>query len=121
MLHFLVGVVLCVLVMLAVVPALTGGAVAVPSGGFFRALAAIVVISIVNWLIWFVISLSSLSGAIVGNAVTFMGASLLVTALAFWLTSRMAPSVLYVRTFAGALGGALVTTAASWVIYMLLG
>ena len=121
MLHFLVGTVLCVLVMLAIVPALTGGAVAVPSGGFFRALAAIVVISIMNWLLWSMISMTSLAGAIVGNAVTFLGASLLVTALAFWLTARMAPSVLYVRTFGGALGGAFVTTAASWVTYMLLG
>jgi uncharacterized membrane protein YvlD (DUF360 family) len=121
MLHFVLVTVLCVLVMYAVVPALTRGAVAVPSGGLFRALAAIVVISIMNWLLWFVISLTSLAGAILSNIVIFGAASLLVTALALWLTSRMAPSVLYVRSFGAALGGAFVTTACAWVIYMLLG
>ena len=121
MLHFVLATVLCVLVMYAVVPALTRGAVAVPSGGLLRALAAIVVISITNWFLWLVISKTGLAVAILSNIVTFGAASLFVTALALWLTSRMAPSVLYVRSFGAAFGGAFVTTACAWVIYMLLG
>jgi uncharacterized membrane protein YvlD (DUF360 family) len=117
MLNSLIDLALLVLVMLFAVPALTGGAVAVPSGGFLRAFMAIVAIVLTNILLWFLISMASFGGAIIADFLTFGLVALVVNGAAFWLTAKFAPNVLFVRNFPSALGAALITTIASYGIH----
>jgi uncharacterized membrane protein YvlD (DUF360 family) len=118
MLNFIVETILMLFVMLYAVPALTGGGVAVPAGGFLRALGALVVIGLLNTGLWTIITAFSIGGAILADYLTFGLVGLLVNALALLITARVAPSVLYVRSYWSAIGGAVVTTLASYLVAM---
>lgn len=111
---------LLVMVMVFVVPALTRGAVDVPNGGWIRALFAVLLIGLINKLLWVGIALATAGREILVDFITFAVVSLLVNGAAFVCTSRIAPSVLYVRSFAAAIGAALVTTLSFYAIHSAL-
>lgn len=118
MLELLIRIALMVLTLLIVVPAVTGGNVAVRQGGFFRGLLALLVIGLCNSALWFVFALLSVGGVIVANVLLFGLVGVLINALAFVGTSKLMPSTLYVKGFGSAFWASLVMTAASFLIHM---
>lgn len=116
MLEFLIRLALMVLTLLVVVPAVTGGGVAVRQGGFFRGLLSLIVIGLVNLCLWFGITLATLGAVVPLQILTFGLVGLLINALAFKATSAVMPEVLYVKSFGTAFGASLVMTIATWAI-----
>jgi uncharacterized membrane protein YvlD (DUF360 family) len=119
MLTFIIRVALMVLALLVVVPAFTGGSVAVRRGGFFRALLALLVLGLINSALWFVFALVTAGGVFVASALTFGIVGLLVNALGFVATGKLMPDTLYVRDFGSAFWAALVMTFCSFVIHII--
>lgn len=113
----LIRLALLVLTMLVVVPVFTGNAVSVPKGGFFRGLFAVLGVCLLNWGLWWVIALFTVGTSLVANWLLLGLVALLVNALAFSLTAKIAPSVLYVRDYGSAVWAALIMTIASWVVH----
>ncbi len=116
MLEFLIRLALMVLTLLVVVPAVTGGGVAVRRGGFFRGLLSVIVIGLVNMCLWFGITLLTLGTVLPLQILTFGFVGLLINALAFRATAAVMPEVLYVKSFGTAFGASLVMTIATWAI-----
>jgi len=120
LLHFIVRVVLMVLALLLVVPAATGGSVAIRKGGFLRGLLALFVLGLVNSGLWFVFALVTAGGALVANALTFGVIGILINALAFVGTSKIMPETLRVDGYGSAVWASVVMTVASFLIHMLV-
>ncbi len=118
MIQFLIRIALMVLVLLVVVPAVTGNKVAVRQGGFFRGLMSLFVIGLFNSALWFVFALVTAGGAILANMLTFGLIGLVVNALAFVGTSKLMPETLHVESFGSAFWASLWMTAASCLIHM---
>lgn len=106
--EFLISIVLQVLALLIVVPAVTGGGVAVRQGGFLRGLLTLFCIGLVNMILWFVLTLFTVGLTVVFQILTFGLVGLLINALAFKVTANALKDVLYVRSFGAAFGAALV-------------
>jgi len=120
MLQFIIRIALMVLVLLVVVPAVTGNKVAVRQGGFFRGLLSLFVIGLFNSALWFVFALATAGGALIANALTFGLVAVLVNALAFVVTSKLMPETLHVESFGSAFWASLWMTVASFAIHMLV-
>lgn len=118
LLTFLLKIALLVLTLLVVVPAFTGGAVAVRRGGFFRGLVSLFVVGLMNFILWLVFALATAGVALVGNFLTFGLVGVLINALAFLATARSMPEVLYVKDYGSAFWAALIMTVASGLIHM---
>src|SRR4051812_16265644 len=110
MLTFIIRVALMVLALLVVVPAFTGGAVAVRRGGFFQGLLSLLVIGLINSAFWFVFALATAGGAVLANVLTFGLVGILINALAFVGTGKLLPDTLYVRSFGSAFWASIVMT-----------
>jgi uncharacterized membrane protein YvlD (DUF360 family) len=119
MLIFLIRMALLVLALLVVVPAFTGGAVAIRQGGFFRGLLALLVIGLLNSAFWFVFALLTAGGVIVANALTFGLVGILLNALAFAGAGKLMPNTLHVRDFGSAFWASIVMTLCSYVIHLI--
>ena len=118
MIPFLIRIALMVLVLLIVVPAVTGNKVAVRQGGFFRGLLSLFVIGLFNSALWFVFALATVGGALVFNVLTFGLIAVVVNALAFVVTSKLMPETLHVESFGSAFWASLWMTVASCLIHM---
>ncbi|MBY0359500.1 MAG: phage holin family protein [Candidatus Obscuribacterales bacterium] len=116
MLTFLVRLVLMVLTLLVVVPAATGGAVAVRRGGFCRGFFSLLVIGLCNCCLWLGFGLFTLGGAVVLNYLLFGLIGLCINALAFKLAARLMPDVLYVASFGSAFWASVILTLVSFFI-----
>ncbi len=120
MIDFLIRITLMVLALLIVVPACTGGRVAVRRGGFLRGLLALIVLGLINSALWYVFALVTIGGAILLNWLTFGLVGLASNALGFLLAGKLMPEVLRVDGFWPAAGASLVMTVASCLIHLLL-
>lgn len=113
---FLIHMGLLLLTLLIIVPACTGGDVAVRRGGIFRGLVAMFFVGLMNYGLWFVFTLATVGVVIPLHYLTFGLIGLLINALAFKLTGKLLPEVLYVRSYGAAVIAALVMTCASYFI-----
>jgi uncharacterized membrane protein YvlD (DUF360 family) len=120
LLHFVVRIVLMVLALLIVVPAATGGAVAIRRGGLGWGLIVLVVQALVNSALWYLFAVLTAGGIIVANFVLFGLVGLLVNGLAFLLAGKLMPRHLHVESYGSAVWAALVMTVMSYAIHLLL-
>lgn len=116
MLTYAVQVILMILTLLVVVPAATGGDVAIRHGGFFRGLIALFGISIINSLLWFVFSVLSLGTVILANILFFGLIGIMINALAFSLCAQLLPETLRVRSFGSACWASVIMMVFSYFI-----
>ncbi len=115
-LTFVVRVILMVLTLLVVVPAATGGSVAVHKGGFFRGFFTLLSVGLLNMCLWLVFGLFTLGGAVLANYLLFGLVGLCINALAFKTAAWLMPDVLYVRNFGSAFWASLILTLASFFL-----
>ncbi len=118
--NLLLSVFLQVLVLLVVVPACTGGNVAIRHGGFFRGLLVLICISLTNIILSFGLIILTVGMTVVLQWLTFGLLGLLINALAIRITAGVLKDVLYVRNFWSALGAALVIVLANAAIHRCL-
>lgn len=119
-LHFFLRIFLMVLALLIVVPAATGGAVAVRRGGLLWGLVALTVQALVNSALWYLFAVLTAGGVIVANFVLFGLVGLLINGLAFVLAGKLMPRHLHVESFGSAVWASLVMTVMSYAIHLLL-
>lgn len=119
MLHFIIRLALMVLALLIVVPAVTGGRVAVRQGGFLKGLLSLFVIGLTNSALWFAFALLTAGGAVVINVLTVGILAVLVNALAFVLAGKFMPDTLHVESFGSAIWASVAMTFASYFIQLL--
>ena len=110
LLLFLLKLFLMIVTLLVVVPAVTGGGVAVRKGGIFRGLLTLMVVGLLNFCLWLVFTLFTVGGALVANYLTFGLVGILVNALAFKCSASAMPEVLYVRSYGSAFWASIVMT-----------
>lgn len=115
----LLTLVLQVLVLLIIVPAVTGGNVAIRQGGFFRGLLILVCIGIVNWMLWPILTIFTLGMVLVFQAITYGLVGIVINALAFRIAGGMSTSF-HVKSFGSALVAAITMAIANVGIHMLI-
>lgn len=119
MLDFVIKAVLMTLALLILVPMLTGGGVAVRSGGIIKGLFTLFVIACANFCLWLGFAFFTAGGAVLLNWLTFGLVGLLINALAYKCTAAVFPEVLYVRSYCSAFLASLVMTLSSCAIAQL--
>ena len=117
---FLITIVLQVLVLLIIVPAATGGGVAIRKGGFFRGLLALLVSGLLNLSLWFAITLLTIGMALVAQVITFGLVGLLINALAIKLTGALMEDAFHVRSYGSAFVAAIVLVVSHVLITRIL-
>lgn len=120
LLTLIVRMLIMVLTLLIVVPAVTGGGVAVRRGGLFRGLLSLFVIGLFNCCLWLCFGLFTLGGAVIADVLLFGLVGLCINALAFKLANWVMPEVLYVRGFGSAFWASTVLTVAAYLIQHLV-
>jgi uncharacterized membrane protein YvlD (DUF360 family) len=120
MLHFLIRLFLMVIALLVVVPAATGGAVAVRRGGLFRGLLVLIVQALVNSALWYLFAILTAGGVVVANLLLFGLVGFLINGLAFVVVGKMMPAHLQVESFGSAVWAGIVMTVMSYLIHMLV-
>lgn len=118
--HFIIRIVLMVLALLVVVPAATGGAVAVRKGGLIRGLLVLFVQALVNSALWYLFAILTAGGVIFANILLFGLVGLLINGLAFSVTGKLMPRHLHVESYGSAVWAALIMTVMSYLIHMLV-
>lgn len=116
MIEFAIKAVLMTLALLILVPAATGGGVAVRQGGLIKGLFTLFVIGCLNFCLWLFFGLFTVGSALVFDWLTFGLVGLLINALAYKCTASVFPEVLYVRSYGSAFWAALVMTISSYLI-----
>jgi uncharacterized membrane protein YvlD (DUF360 family) len=120
LLHLILPVLLLLAVLLYVVPAVTDGAVAIRRNSAIRGFLALIVIALTNNIFWHVLTLSGISLAIPATLLAVGVAGWLVSSLAIFVTGRIMPGVLYVRSFSTAMGASVILMLAGFAISQLL-
>ncbi|MCA9804526.1 MAG: phage holin family protein [Cyanobacteria bacterium HKST-UBA02] len=120
MLSYALSIFLQVLILLVLVPNVTGGGVAVRQGGLIRGLITVLFIGLVNVGLWVGLAMLTLGTALAVQVVTFGLLGIIVNALAIRVVGGILPDVLYVRNFGSAFSAAVVITICNFLIGYLL-
>ena len=110
LIHFVIRLVLMILCLLVIVPAATGGNVAVRRGGLCKGFLILVLQALVNSALWYLLAILTAGGIIVANVLLLGLIGLLVNGLAFVALGRLMPRHLYVKGFGSAVWAALIMT-----------
>lgn len=118
--HLILPVLLLLAALLYAVPAATDGGVAIRKNSVVRGFLALIVIALVNNIFWHVLVIAGVSLALPLTLLTYGLAGWLAGSLGIFVTGRIMPGVLYVRSFATAMGASLLLTLVGWAIAYLL-
>jgi len=116
LLHLILPVLLLLAALLYIVPAVTDSGVAIRRNSAVRGFLALIVIALTNNIFWHVLTLFGISLSVPATLVTMGLAGWLVSSLAIWATGRIMPGVLYVRSFATAMGASVVLMLVGWAV-----
>jgi uncharacterized membrane protein YvlD (DUF360 family) len=120
LLHLILPVLLLLAALLYIVPAVTDSGVAIRKNSAVRGFLALIVIALTNNIFWHVLTLFGISLAVPTTLLTMGVVGWLASSLAIFATGRIMPGVLYVRSFATAMGASVVLTLAGWAISLFL-
>jgi len=120
LLILILHVLLLLAALLYIVPAVTDGGVAIRRSSAVRGVMALIAIALTNKIFWHLTVLLGVHSTISSTLLTLGLIGWLANTLAIFLTGRIMPGVLYVRSFATAAGASLVLILAGWVIAFFL-
>lgn len=106
--QFVLSTLVQVLILLFVVPSCTGGGVKIKGHQFLQGLLAVCLICLLNSALWIIISVMTVGMALIFQWLTFGVVGLLINALAIKLTGRVMGDAFQVRSYAAALGAAVI-------------
>jgi uncharacterized membrane protein YvlD (DUF360 family) len=118
--HLILPVLLLLAAMLYIVPAVTDSGVAVRKDSILRGLLALVVIALSNHIFFHALLIAGVTLAVPSTLLTIGAVGFLATALGIFVTGRIMPGVLYVRSFAAAMGASLILMIGGWLISQFL-
>lgn len=118
--HMIVQTLLLTLSLLYVVPKVTDGGVAVRRNSFLRGALGLVVLALGNKILWHaLVAMGAMQAA--PTAIFTVGVmAWLVNAVVIFLTGKIMPGVLFVRSFSTSLGASLVLMLCGWLITWLI-
>jgi hypothetical protein len=119
LLHLILHLLLLLAVLIYIVPAVTDGGVAIRRNSAVRGILALIVIAISNKIFWHVLVLSGVSLSVPTALLTMGVVGWLANSVAIFVTGRIMPGVLYVRSFGAAMGASLTLILAGWAISFL--
>lgn len=117
---FIIRTILMVLSLLIIVPAVTGGSVAVRKGGILRGLLVYFILALVNSGLWLGFGILTAGGVVLANFLLLGLVGLCINALAFVVTGWLMPRTLQVESFGSGFLAALTMTFMSFVINWLI-
>jgi uncharacterized membrane protein YvlD (DUF360 family) len=120
LLTLILHVALLLIALLYVVPVVTDSGVAIRRNSAVRGFLALVVIALANKIFWHVLTLSGVGPSIPVELFSLGVVAWLVNAVGIFITGRIMPGVLYVRSFGSAMGASLILVLAGWAISLLL-
>lgn len=112
---FLLQVLLMSLVLILIVPRLTGQGVAIREGGILRGVLVMILIAVSNYIIWVLASIATLGSILLVNVLTFGLVGVLVTAVSLCVAERLMPDTLQVTSFSAALWAGLILNIAGFI------
>jgi hypothetical protein len=120
LLHILLPVLLLLAAMLYIVPSVTDNGVAIRKNSVVRGFLALIVIALTNNIFWHALTIAGISLSVPITLATSAAIGWLASSLGILVTGRIMPGVLYVRSFATAMGASLVLIVAGWLISLFL-
>jgi uncharacterized membrane protein YvlD (DUF360 family) len=120
LLHLILPMLLLLAALLYIVPAVTDSGVAIRKNSAVRGFFALVVIALSNNIFWHALILFGISLSVPTALLTMGVVGWLAGSLAIFVTGRIMPGVLYVRSFATAMGASLILTVVGWAISLFL-
>jgi uncharacterized membrane protein YvlD (DUF360 family) len=120
LIHLILPVLLLLAALLYVVPAVTDSGVAIRKNSVVRGFLALIVLALLNNIFWHVLVIAGVRLEMPLTLLSYGLVGWLAGSLGIFVTGRIMPGVLYVRSFASAMGASLILTLAGWVIAHLL-
>jgi uncharacterized membrane protein YvlD (DUF360 family) len=120
LIHLILPVLLLLAALLYVVPAVTDSGVAIRKNSIVRGFLALIVLALLNNIFWHVLVIAGVRLEMPLTLLSYGLVGWLAGSLGIFVTGRIMPGVLYVRSFASAMGASLILTLEGWVIAHLL-